>query len=244
MNILYPSVRHRSLRPLRGDGLGAYFANRATQPISGPGGGASTVAVYQAIQGLGAYYANRYTQPITGPGGGVSTVADYQPIGCAPCMAALLGEPAAPPAVSPRSQALLYAGAALAIGTTLWLLLRKDGMRPNGRRHQRNGRWSRRQKNSLPDSAFLYVERGGAPRIERGHKVTVPRALRKFPYRNPDGSVNLPHLRNAIARIPQSNLPESVKRPLQAKARALLAEHGGYRRARTSSAGGVLRKAA
>ncbi len=79
--------------------------------------------------------------------------------------------------------------------------------------------WDTAYVNDLPDSAFLYVE-GGGDKDESGK--TVPRTLRHFPYRNSGGEVDLPHLRNAAARIPQSDLPSGVKEQVEAKARNLL----------------------
>lgn len=81
--------------------------------------------------------------------------------------------------------------------------------------------WTNANMNDLPDSAFLYVESGGK-KDESGK--TVPRELRHFPYRNMEGKLDLPHLRNAIARIPQSKcgLSTSQKTALQDKARKLL----------------------
>ncbi|MBC7129933.1 hypothetical protein H5T51_01765 [Candidatus Bathyarchaeota archaeon] len=58
--------------------------------------------------------------------------------------------------------------------------------------------WTRRYINDLPDSAFALILPGGE-KDEEGK--TVPRSLRKFPYRRRDGSIDLPHLRNANARI-------------------------------------------
>jgi DNA adenine methylase len=84
--------------------------------------------------------------------------------------------------------------------------------------------WSRAYINDLPDSAFLYIEAGGE-RDEQGK--TVPRALRHFPVRNHLGELDLPHLRNAIARIPQSDAPGLTgarRRELQEEARRLLEE--------------------
>lgn len=83
--------------------------------------------------------------------------------------------------------------------------------------------WSTAYVNSLPDSAFLYVEPGGQ-KDEDGR--TVPRSLRHFPYRDADGEIDLPHLRNAIARIPQSSLSDELKRRLQARARRMLEQAG------------------
>lgn len=84
--------------------------------------------------------------------------------------------------------------------------------------------WSRAFINDLPDSAFLYIEPGGE-KDEEGK--TVPRSLRRFPIRDEGGSVDLPHLRNAIARIPQAKIPdlsESDLRALQDRARQILAQ--------------------
>lgn len=79
--------------------------------------------------------------------------------------------------------------------------------------------WTAAYVNSLPDSAFLYVESGGS---KDGEGKTTPRSLRHFPYKDASGAVDLPHLRNALARIPQSNLPQDVKDRLTAKAQRIL----------------------
>jgi site-specific DNA-adenine methylase len=83
--------------------------------------------------------------------------------------------------------------------------------------------WSRAYINRLPDSAFLYIESGGEKDDE---DKTVPRSLRHFPYKDASGKVDLPHLRNAIARLPQSKLGLSAERikELQDKARHILEE--------------------
>lgn len=79
--------------------------------------------------------------------------------------------------------------------------------------------WTTAFVNGLPDSAFLHVRPGGT-KDEDGR--TVPRANRMFPYRDAGGAVDLPHLRNALARIPQADLPRTVKDRLMAKARGIL----------------------
>lgn len=79
--------------------------------------------------------------------------------------------------------------------------------------------WTAAQINDLPDSAFLYIESGGEKDDEG---KTTPRSLRHFPYKDASGAVDLPHLRNALARIPQSNLPDSVKTSLAKKAQDIL----------------------
>lgn len=78
-----------------------------------------------------------------------------------------------------------------------------------------NRPWTRAYINDLPDSAFLYVDHEGE---------------RHFPYKNKNGEVDLPHLRNALARIPQSNVSKTAKLEATKHARILLASHGGYRR--------------
>jgi hypothetical protein len=84
--------------------------------------------------------------------------------------------------------------------------------------------WTTAYINDLPDSAFLYIAAGG-DKDEDGK--TKPRSLRYFPVRDADGALDVPHARNAIARIPQSNAPglsADDKKKLQDKARQLLEE--------------------
>lgn len=80
--------------------------------------------------------------------------------------------------------------------------------------------WSTAYVNDLPDSAFLYIGPGGK---KDGEGKTTPRSLRKFPYKDADGKVDLPHIRNAIARIPQATgISAEQKTQLQEKARRIL----------------------
>lgn len=79
--------------------------------------------------------------------------------------------------------------------------------------------WSAAFINDLPDSSFLYIEPGGSKDSEG---KTTPRSLRHFPVKGPDGTVDMPHLRNALSRIPQSNLPQSVKDRCTAAARRMM----------------------
>ena len=78
--------------------------------------------------------------------------------------------------------------------------------------------WDRKYINDLPDAAFALILSGGE-KDESGR--TTPRSLRKFPHHHADGSLDLPHLRNANARLPQSDLTEEQK----AKAKAHLDHH-------------------
>ncbi len=87
-------------------------------------------------------------------------------------------------------------------------------------RFKADAKWSTAYINDLPDSSFLYIGPGG----EKVEGKTTPRSLRKFPIKGPDGKIDLPHLRNAIARIPQSDLPAAKKKSLQERARLMLEE--------------------
>lgn len=86
--------------------------------------------------------------------------------------------------------------------------------------------WSTAYVNDLPDSAFLYIEEGGT---EEDGKTT-PRSLRHLPYKNAEGEVDLPHLRNALARINQvqdkdgNNLSAAVQERIRTTAQRIL-EH-------------------
>jgi len=79
--------------------------------------------------------------------------------------------------------------------------------------------WTAAYIDSLPDSAFLYIESGGQ---EDEEGKTSPRSLRHFPIYDDKGELDLPHLRNAIARIPQSNIPTEMKDSLQQRAQMML----------------------
>lgn len=74
--------------------------------------------------------------------------------------------------------------------------------------------------NDLPDSCFAYIEPGGKKDSEG---KTTPRSLRHLPYKNADGSIDLAHLRNALARLNQTDISAegkaSARRKLEAAAR-------------------------
>lgn len=67
--------------------------------------------------------------------------------------------------------------------------------------------WTTAYVNTLPDSAFAYVEDG--EKDEEGK--TVPRSKRHLPYKDKDGKVDLAHLRNALARLSQTNISAEAK---------------------------------
>jgi hypothetical protein len=67
----------------------------------------------------------------------------------------------------------------------------------------RAAEWSQKEINDLPDSAFALIDKGGS-KDEEGK--TVPRTLRNLPHHKPDGSIDRPHLVNALARVTHTNL--------------------------------------
>lgn len=80
--------------------------------------------------------------------------------------------------------------------------------------------WSTAYVNDLPDSAFLYVESGE----KDSEGKTTPRSKRHLPYKDASGKVDLAHIRNAVARIPQmKGISSDKKASLQARARKILA---------------------
>lgn len=81
--------------------------------------------------------------------------------------------------------------------------------------------WSTAYVNDLPDSAFFFIGSGGE---KDDDGKTVPRSLRKLPYRNHNGSIDLPHLRNVLARLSQADIPEADRRRIRREAREILEE--------------------
>lgn len=104
-------------------------------------------------------------------------------------------------------------------------------------------KWSTAYINDLPDSAFLYIKPGGE-KDDQGK--TTPRDLRYFPYKDAEGNVDLPHLRNAISRAPQADLPQDVIDSVQKRARNILEKQGDDKQLSTKDeqkAGRVLSQA-
>ena len=79
--------------------------------------------------------------------------------------------------------------------------------------------WTTAYVNDLPDSAFLYIMPGGEK--DQDGK-TVPRSARKLPYRDASGKVDLPHLRNALARLSQTDLSQATQDRIRRRASELL----------------------
>jgi len=78
--------------------------------------------------------------------------------------------------------------------------------------------WDAAYINDLPDSAFAVILPGGE---KDGEWKTTPRNLRKLPHHSSEGSIDLPHLRNALSREPQTDMAEDA----HAKAAAHLQRH-------------------
>lgn len=68
--------------------------------------------------------------------------------------------------------------------------------------------WDTAYINDLEDSAFAYIEDGGEKDSEG---KTVPRSKRHLPYKNKEGKIDAAHVRNAIARLPQTNISDEAK---------------------------------
>jgi HK97 family phage prohead protease len=79
--------------------------------------------------------------------------------------------------------------------------------------------WTTAYVDSLPDSSFLYIEPGGK-KDEAGK--TEPRSLRHFPVKDENGNPDADHVRNALARIPDSTVPDAAKAEATSKAQAML----------------------
>ncbi len=183
------------------DGLGAYYQSEYNTPISGLGQPPPAHAYRDGS--LGAYYQSEYNTPISGLG---QTAADASARGAVLALLAIAG--------------VFIAGAWIASGSAKRFARNVSGGRRKN--YRRNARWTAAYKNRLPDSAFLLVEPGGHKERRGGKTYTVPKSLRKFPYKNVRGKVDLPHLRNAIARAPVADIPAAEARRIQRKARALL----------------------
>ncbi|MHB1907767.1 MAG: phage major capsid protein [Nitrososphaerales archaeon] len=68
--------------------------------------------------------------------------------------------------------------------------------------------WSESYISELPDDAFAYVE----PTTQKDEQgKSTPRSMRHFPYKDKNGKPDPSHVRNALARLSQSNLPPQAK---------------------------------
>jgi|SRR5579859_665693 len=77
--------------------------------------------------------------------------------------------------------------------------------------------WTTAFMNNLPDSSFAYIEPGGEKDSEG---KTTPRSKRHLPYKDASGTVDKPHLRDALARLDQTDIPAAAKAAAKAKLEA------------------------
>jgi hypothetical protein len=68
--------------------------------------------------------------------------------------------------------------------------------------------WTTKYMNDLPDSAFALVVKGD----KDGEGKTVPRTNRNLPHHDATGKVDLPHLRNAMARVTHTSLSKEQQK--------------------------------
>lgn len=94
----------------------------------------------------------------------------------------------------------------------------KEGIRKH-REQIDKAKWGASYVNNLPDSAFFHIEPGGT---KDDNGLTTPRELRHLPYKDDKGNIDLPHLRNALSRLSQTDIPSKVKEDIESKAKKLL----------------------
>lgn len=80
--------------------------------------------------------------------------------------------------------------------------------------------WSAAFVNDLPDACFAVILEGGE---KDDDGKTMPRSLRKMPYKDAAGKVDPAHLRNALARVGQADIPEAARSVAEGKLRAAMA---------------------
>jgi len=97
-----------------------------------------------------------------------------------------------------------------------------------------NAKWTRKYIDELPDSAFLYVAKGGRKSLGSTH----PLSLRMLPYKNHQGQVDEAHLRAALGRInqPKTNIPDRDRAKVFAKAQRIYGKEFGRDRAKELAA--------
>lgn len=78
------------------------------------------------------------------------------------------------------------------------------GMSARGTPEQRAA-WNASYINDLPDSAFAWIDKDAV--TGKDANGSIPKSARYLPHHDADGSVDLPHLRNALAREPQADIP-------------------------------------
>lgn len=86
--------------------------------------------------------------------------------------------------------------------------------------HYQAAQWTNAYINTLPDNCFAFIAPGGKKDSEG---KTVPRSLRNLPFKDATGKTDLPHLRNAMARVTHTSLSSAQQK--QAHDKLLSAYH-------------------
>ena len=68
--------------------------------------------------------------------------------------------------------------------------------------------WTAAFINTLPDESFAHISPGGEKDADG---KTTPRSLRHLPYKDASGKPDAAHTRNALARLPLTDIPASAK---------------------------------
>jgi hypothetical protein len=87
----------------------------------------------------------------------------------------------------------------------------KEGLKEAG---VTEAEWDTNYINNLPDDCFAYIEAGGQ-KDDQGK--TTPRSLRHLPYKNAEGSLDADHVRNALARLDQTEISADAKKAAMKK---------------------------
>ncbi len=84
--------------------------------------------------------------------------------------------------------------------------------------------WSTAYVDTLPDSSFAWIQPGGK-KDDTGR--TIPRSLRHLPWKEENGTPDLPHVRDALSHIGQVHgMPAEAKNGIRQHFEALLARTG------------------
>jgi len=94
----------------------------------------------------------------------------------------------------------------------------KEGLKKAG---VSEAQWNTEYVNNLPDDCFAAIEPGGT--IDDQGKTT-PRSLRHLEFKNVEGNLDADHVRNALARLDQTNISAELKKSAVKKLCAAAAE--------------------
>lgn len=96
------------------------------------------------------------------------------------------------------------------------------GVGKGGNPTETKAAWSAAFVDSLPDDSFAYISPGG----KKEDGKTIPRSLRHLPYRDADGKPDPDHVRNALARLDQTDISDAAKEEARRKLETAAKEVG------------------